>query len=59
MTDPHPISHACVSWTYVDSERAEEALLRIRRVLKEHEGWWTEHDEHLEREAFRRLGVKP
>jgi hypothetical protein len=42
----------------VPPERAEEALLRIRRLLKEYEGWWTAHDEALEREAFARLGIE-
>ena len=37
--------HACVSWTYMLGERAEEALLRIRRELKTAAGWWTGADE--------------
>jgi hypothetical protein len=51
-------THAAVSWTYVPPDRHEEALLRIRRMLKEHAGWWNDHDERLEREAFERLGIK-
>ena len=37
--------HACVSWTYVRGERADEALLRIRKELKQAAGWWTEQDQ--------------
>lgn len=37
--------HAAVSWTYLRGERAEEALLRIRRALKEPRGWWGPADE--------------
>jgi hypothetical protein len=37
--------HAAVSWTYIRGERAEEALLRIRKVLKEAVGWWNAQDE--------------
>ena len=37
--------HAAVSWTYLRGERAEEALLRIRRALKEPRGWWGPSDE--------------
>lgn len=36
---------AAVSWTYLPANRAVEALLRIRRALKEPRGWWTPNDE--------------
>lgn len=49
--------HAAVSWTYLPPERHEEALLRIRRVLKEKAGWWNDADEQAERAAFERLGL--
>lgn len=58
LTDRDP-THAAVSWTYMPPERHEEALLRIRRLLKEHAGWWNAQDEQLEREAFERLGIEP
>ena len=54
----YPPIHAAVSWTYMPLNRSEEALLRIRRLLKEHEGWWTEDDERREKEAFKRLGIE-
>lgn len=37
--------HAAVSWTYIGGDRAEEALLRIRRELKQAVGWWTSLDD--------------
>jgi hypothetical protein len=37
--------HAAVSWTYYKGDRAEEALLRIRKALKEPRGWWQPQDQ--------------
>lgn len=39
-TDERPgVSHAVCSWTYVAPDRAVEALLHIRRLVKEANGW--------------------
>lgn len=46
------VAHAAVSWTYMPPERHTEALLKIRRLIKESQGWFTGHDEQLEREAL-------
>jgi hypothetical protein len=37
--------HACISWTYILGDRAEEALLRIRKELKTAAGSWNPYDE--------------
>jgi hypothetical protein len=51
--------HASVSWTYCLGERADEALLRIRKELKTAAGWWNDFEEGEYQAAMRQLGVEP
>ena len=57
LTDDYYMYHACVSWTYVTADRAEEALLRIRKELKVAAGWWDDGEEQQWQAAMDKLGV--
>ena len=49
--------HACISWTYINGPRAEEALLRIRKELKSAAGHWNDHEEREYQAKMVVLGV--